>query len=70
MIENEIITNWIKNKRKDIEGLNNILKKVKKLDSSELKADLENKIVEWVLHHSKAIKEMEELTPKDTEENQ
>lgn len=64
MIEDEIIENWINTKRKDIERLNKIMLHIKRLDSSNLKADLEDKIIEWVLNNSKAIKEMEEIRIK------
>ena len=60
-MENELIVKWIEDTNKDIGKLTKILKQLKKLDNSELKADLENRIVDWVLIRTRAIKEMEGL---------
>ena len=59
--ELDLITNWISEKRKDIEILNRALKITKKLNDNSLKSDLERIWVDWVLKHSQAIKEMEKI---------
>lgn len=68
-MENKLIVSWIENTTKDIEKLDKILKQIKKLDNSELRADLESKIIDWVLIRTKASNEMEKLRFSGEERN-